>query len=482
MGSRKRPKGWMALLLFLCFGLILSACGKSPSTQSSASPSAEPSSTPANSASPSPSAGNDQKQTIKVAYQKFGTPPIWGEEWLKKVKAQFESQNPNVTVQLVPIQASENDFYTKLDLMMKSGDSTPDVVTEDTFLINSDAAAGYLDPLNDKVASWEDWSNFPDAMKKGGSSDNGTVYGIPYSTDTRGLWYNTEIFKKAGLPVPWEPKNWNDIMTAAQTIKQKAPGVIPFWTYVGKATGEATTMQCFEMFLYGTNDTLYDAQTKKWVVKSPGFLDSLTFISNIFKNKLGPQLSQILNAQAGNMENTQLMPKGKIAIALDGNWIPGAWVKNGSTPWPDALKVYNLAAMPTQNGQAPGYTSMSGGWTLSVTSKSKVKDLAWKFIQLATNKDNNKWLTMKQGNLSPRSDVAQDPEYQNTPGQAFAQATAFTKFTHFRPANTQYPAVSTQIQTVVEAVATGALTPQKAMDQYAQSVERIVGKNNVETK
>jgi multiple sugar transport system substrate-binding protein len=101
---------------------------------------------------------------------------------------------------------------------------------------------------------------------------------------------------------------------------------------------------------------------------------------------------------------------------------------------------------------------------------------------MATNKENNKWYNMKQGNLSPRKDVAQDPEYMNTPGQAFAQATKFTEFTHFRPANTQYPAVSTQIQQVVEAVATGSLTPEKAMDQYAQNVARIVGNDNVVEK
>lgn len=468
---------WMSYLLVVCLIFTISACGNS-NTEPTNSPTAKPSVSPDSTTTPAPA--DTEKKTIQVAYQKFGTPPIWTEEWLKQVKDQFESQNTGVTVELVPIQASENDFYTKLDLMMKSADTSPDVVTEDTFLINSDAAAGYLAPLNDKISGWADWSNFPDAMKKGGTSNDGTVYGIPYSTDTRGLWYNADIFKQVGLPVPWEPKNWEDILTAARTIKEKAAAdVIPFWTYVGKATGEATTMQCFEMFLYGTNDTLIDEQSGKWIVKSQGFLDSLKFINEIFTNKLGPQMSLILNAQAGNIENSQLMPQNKIGIALDGNWIPGAWVENGAAPWPDALKVYQLAAMPTQNGQDPGFTSMSGGWALSIAEKSSEKDLAWQFIQLATNKDNNKWYNMRQGNLSPRSDVASDPEYQNTPGQAFAQATAFTKFTHFRPANTQYPAVSTQIQTVVEAVATGSLSPEKAMEQYAQSVERIVGKDNV---
>lgn len=462
-GWKKGLKVMMLTALPLSLA-ALTACGNNQQTSSSAT---------------NQSTNN---KVIKVAYQQFGAPPIWQEEWLKKAKTGFEKDHPGVTIQLEPIQASENDFYTKIDLMMKSEGTAPDVVTEDTFLINSDASAGYLSPLNDYVSKWSDWSQFSDAMKAGSTGSDSNVYGVPYSTDTRGIWYDVNLFKKAGLPVPFAPKNWDDVLTAAKIIKEKVPSVIPFWAQVGKATGEATTMQTFEMLLYGTNDTLYDDSSKKWVVKSQGFLDSLNFIHTIYSKGLGPQLSQVLNGQAGNTESQQLMPKEQIAMALDGNWIPGSWQNGGAAAWPDGTKTYQLAAMPTQNGQSPGFTSMSGGWALSISKLAKNKDLAAQFIEYAVNKDNDQWYDVHQGNLSPRNDVAADPNYANAPGQAFAAATQFTKFTHFRPANPQYPSVSTAIQTAVESVATGASTPQQAMDQYAASVQRIVGANNTLTK
>jgi multiple sugar transport system substrate-binding protein len=82
---------------------------------------------------------------VTVTYQQFGGSHAQ-EQFLTGVKAEFEKANPGVTLDLQPITASENDYYTKLQLQlqMRSANTSPDVVYEDTFLINSDIEAGYL--------------------------------------------------------------------------------------------------------------------------------------------------------------------------------------------------------------------------------------------------------------------------------------------------------------------------------------------------
>ena len=148
---------------------------------------------------------------------------------------------------------------------------------EDTFLINSDIAAGYLTALDDRISSWPDWSQFKDTAKTAAQALDGKTYGIPDGTDVRALWFNKKMFEKAGLPTDWQPKSWNDIITAAQTIKQKVPGVIPLNVYAGTGVGEAASMQGFEMLLYGIpTGTLFDKQSQKWVVDSKAFTDALT--------------------------------------------------------------------------------------------------------------------------------------------------------------------------------------------------------------
>ncbi len=78
--------------------------------------------------------------------------------WATGLKRKFEKENPGATVTLNPIQAPENDYYTKLDLMQRSSSTAPDVLYEDTFLIKSDVAAGYLLALGGRLKHWPDWS------------------------------------------------------------------------------------------------------------------------------------------------------------------------------------------------------------------------------------------------------------------------------------------------------------------------------------
>ena len=86
--------------------------------------------------------------TISVVYQvQGGTNALT--TLVKTAQAEFQKQYPGWTVKLEPITSPGRErYYTKLDLMNQSSSTAPDVMYEDTFLVNSDVAAGYLAPLN----------------------------------------------------------------------------------------------------------------------------------------------------------------------------------------------------------------------------------------------------------------------------------------------------------------------------------------------
>ncbi|MFD0698773.1 ABC transporter substrate-binding protein [Paenibacillus sp. GCM10027628] len=468
---------------FLCASMLF---GCSKGTQSTNTTSSSPTPTSENKAqatknAETPQATETAKKTITITYRDDGT----GEngtlyKWIKEVASSYA--NKDVVIKQTPIQASEGDYFAKIALALKSKDTAPDIVTEDTFMINSDASAGLLSSLDDKVKGWSDWTNgsFIEAMKKGVTASDGKIYGVPYNTDSRGLWYNKQIFKQVGLPEDWKPKTWDEVLSAAKTVKEKAAkDVVPIWMNMGKATGEATSMQTYEMLLYGTGDRLYDDSSAKWIVKSQSILDALTFIDSVNKEKLAPPLSKVLNGQAGNSSSREYLPKGKLAISLDGSWITGNYLPNGAAPWPEYKDILGFAPMPTSKGQTPGSITLAGGWALSIPSNAQHKDEAWDFIKYALNKENTKKLVIASGNITVRADVAKDPEYTKMPFNEIA--TQYLQNAEFRPARDKYPEVSTQIQTMVESVATGT-APADAMKKYQQDVTRIVGEDKVMVK
>jgi multiple sugar transport system substrate-binding protein len=422
------------------------------------------------------SGSGSSPDTVKIAYQRSTNNKVLiMDNYLQAVKKEFEKANPGKKVKLLPIQADENAYYTKIQQMMRSSKTAPDLVYEDTFLINSDIKSGYLAPIDKYLAKWPGWDQFLPTAKTAAKAQDGKTYGVPDGTDTRGIWFNKDIFKKAGLPVDWQPKSWAEILDAARTIKRKAPGTIPLNIYTGKGPGEAAVMQGFEMLLYGTGaDPLYDTASRKWVAGGQGFKDSLGFVDTVFSEKLGPQQSDALDPNVGTQVQTDWLPNGKLAIDIDGSWMGNQWLPTGGKPWPEWSTVLGQAAMPTQNGQAPGKVSMSGGWIYSIPAKSKNQDLAWKMIeQLQTKQNALKW-TVQGAQIAVRKDVAADPEYlRSSPGVDFF--TGLVQYTHYRPALPVYPQISTAIGEAMEAVTTGDAKPDGAAKTYDDALKTIAG-------
>jgi multiple sugar transport system substrate-binding protein len=420
--------------------------------------------------------------TITIAFEEQGPPAGWLDlTWWKSIVPQIEAANPNIKIKLEGIVSSEGDYYTKVDLMMRSASTAPDLVKEDSFLVGSDATAGYLLPLNKYLASWPEYAQQWYTGMQSITTFHGNNYGVMNGTDVRGIWYNKQIFAKAGLPTNWQPKSWADILSAARTIKAKVPGVIPMNLYSGIPDDEGSTMQGFEMLLYGTHDPLYDYQTNKWVTTSKGMKDALTFLQTVYssKNLLGPTMDIALNPLVGNVVGDTLLPQGKLAIDLDGSWLPSFWAKTGAAPWPQWQSVMGFAKTPTEFGQAPHFITMSGGWAYSISAKSANPDAAFKVIQAANSQANLASFDVLDGQIAPRKDVAAMPVYGNVPLNPLF--TSLVAFTQFRPGFPAYAKISLQIQEAMELVMNGTAV-NDAVSNYSSAVQGIAGPGNYEAR
>jgi multiple sugar transport system substrate-binding protein len=416
---------------------------------------------------------------ITVAYFQQTTNPALP-YILNQAKATFEKAYPGWTVTLEGItSAGENDYYTKLDLMSSSASTAPDVLYEDTFLVNSDVSAGYLAPIDSYLKSWSQWSDFFPSAKAAARGTDGHIYGVPMGTDTRGLWYNKILLAKAGIKLPWHPTTWAQVIAAAQAIKKAEPGIIPLNVYGGVGAGEGTSMQGFEMLLYGTTNPLYDTKTNKWEKAGSGWKAVLSEYKTIYGQDLGPTPQTEVSTQILNEVWDTLIPQGKLAIALDGSWLPGIWAPNGGAPWPQWSTTMAETAMPTEYGQGPGKISLSGGWLLSVGSHAANKQMAFNYIADALNYKNSLYYSINGGQIAVRSDVAAAPSYKKS-NASIATMSSFVTFTHYRPAYSVYPKLSDEIQVITGQVLTGQLTPSAGAAEYNKYLVATVGASNTE--
>ncbi|MET3718640.1 MULTISPECIES: extracellular solute-binding protein [unclassified Arthrobacter] len=421
----------------------------------------------------SPAAPQAETKTLKVVYQKTDSFSAL-DDLFQAAKQEFEAANQGVTVALEPIQANDDDYGTKLALALRSPSTAPDVFYEDTFKVRSDVDAGYLLKLDTHLEGWTDWGTFDDGAKAAGLGDDGGTYAVPLGTDTRAIWYNKKVLTAAGINVPWEPRTWQDILDTARKIKASDPAVVPFNMYAGKASGEGTVMQSFYELLYGTGSKLYDADAKKWVLGSAGFSDSLTFLKTLYDEKLAVSPAEALDANVWKKVFGEWLPQGKMGATVEGSYTPSFWQKGGAYEWPEYAQDMGVAAFPTQNGQAPGGVSMSGGWTLAVGAGTKDPDVAFDFLATALNQKNSLAFNVASSQIAVRKDVAPDSGYQAA-NPFVKDVSALVAVTHYRPATADYPRISAAIQEATEAVITGAKSPGQAAADYDTAVKSIVG-------
>lgn len=441
------------LLGFLVLLMILGACGNNETTDNP------------NEDTPT----NEESNILQVSY------PSWWEDWFVDLKEDFEVQNEGIEVELIPLF---DDTTTKQAMMMQSPETAPDVAVEDTFVLNSDVNADYLSSMQEMVDSWEKWDQISDTVKEGVTAEDGEIYGVPFSTDVQGLWFNKEIFSEAGIE-DFVPESWADILDAARTIRDEGSDIIPLFIYTTKATGEATSMRTFQTLYSGTGSELYNVDEAKWVIDPEALTATFDFIQTVYEENLGPTLSVASNSQVGTLLAEQMMPNNEVAMVIDGNWVTGTW-RRGDTPEPydNAMDIWGFLPIPTQTSQDQGFTSMSGGWAFSIPTHAGNKELAEEFIKMAVDQEHQLDYVLQTGDMTVRSDVAESDEYLNQEISNYEEADEILQYTHFRPTADDYATISTHIQEVVENVASGTYTPEEAAQQYEAGLIRIVGEEN----
>jgi multiple sugar transport system substrate-binding protein len=404
-------------------------------------------------------------------------------KWYNDVKADFEKKYPEAEVKLVPIPGGYTDIINKLSLLYRSAKTAPDVAQLPTPALGQFQSSGWLAPLDDHLAGASWWKEFPTAIQGEGRFD-GKVYAVSTGENDSQLYYNIAMFKQAGLPVPWQPKSWDDVLTAARAIKAKVSGVVPLWLNVGTSSGDNGLLQGTGNLLNGSSDpTILDPKTNKWVVDSKGLREVLTFTKTVYNEGLGDSLSDLFSPSAVTVP-LALFQKGKLAIAVGSNYYGGNWTKTISSPyWAEAPTTIGVVGIPTITGQAPGLATTLGGWDLAVSATTTHKDYAWKLLDVMESEKNQIDAANWAGFVPAAASYTKSDAFVSFAPPYNAVAAQVLPYGMLTPAKAEYEVWSHALQQ-----ATGNLAQHKEMtvDQAVAAMKDYVsnqlGADQIETR
>lgn len=375
--------------------------------------------------------------------------------------------NPGAKVNVVKDESS--DAYTKLLLALDSGDS-PDVMHVGGGNMGELADAGYIHPLDDYIAQWEDWQYYPESVRSG-VTYNGHVYAIPYGLDTRFLFNRRDILEKASLGADWQPSNIAGIMDAAIAVKNTGiDGVIPYALYAGVNGSGGTVEHAYLPLLLGYGGSLQDADGK-WVVGGDPIVKVLQYYKDAYiTNQLVP--SEVITTTSPWTAMRQNVGEGKLALLFEGGWVYGGYQQKD----PAQLENIGYLLHPTESA-GPSFTIGGSGTCWYIGEKSGNKDLAWEFIKAFNTKEIVANLNIEDPHPVARTDSAELPEFQAVP--YLVDCTTSLQRAVFTPVNASYAKVQQAIQKVTGSIATGEYEPEEGVQRLADEIKRAVGNDNV---
>lgn len=369
-------------------------------------------------------------------------------DFAKKMVGEFNKANPNVQVQMNVYPWA--DFFQKLPAAVQSGNG-PDVSVMHIDDIPTQAAQQVIVPI-DAIAQSLNFtaSQFAPAVWNGGMYQD-KRYGIPIDVHNLGLYYNQDLFDKAGISAP--PTDENSYMDALDKLKSK--GIQGSWVSPFQFTGGFM----FQSLLWQYGGDMYNADTSQATWDSDAGVKALTWMVNLIKQGYSPK-------NVGQDADYIALKNAKNAM----NW-QGIWQVNDVA----TLTTTKIATAPL-----PKIGSQGGVWGNSHqfvlprngSSDSNKQAAARYFIH---------WFTQNEAEWAGSAKVPAETSLQQSP--EFLKLTQLKAFAEevpdvrFPPAVAGIGDASTKLFDAIQAAVLGKTDPASALHSSAKLANGILSSN-----
>lgn len=368
------------------------------------------------------------------------------EKLMRKVIYEFEKTHPEVKFKYEPIPGN---YSEKIQLMLGTH-QPPDLFWLKDYTSPAYLRFNVLAPLDNfikKDTSFDLNDFFPlfrDAYKY-----KGNYYGFAKDFNTYVLFYNKEMFKKAGFNNP--PKNWKELesMSKALTIDTNSDGKIDQYGIVIEPV-----IEMLMPFVYQNKGELHDKFANP-LVTSPEFLEGLNFYYGLYKKNIAT-----IPTDVGAGWNGDAFGRKNAAMVISGGWL----IPYLKEAYPKIK--YRVAELP--QGKVKATLAFSTAYV--IPKESEYPDEAWKMLSFFAGKKGMKTWTSTGLAFPTRKSVAEDNGFYKHPTyKVFMESVVFARPLFVKYSERWYDESNASLQSIFYS----GVNPEMAMKELAPKLDKL---------
>lgn len=220
------------------------------------------------------------------------------------------------------------------------------------------------------------------AVKGYYSLPDGRLASMPFNSSTSVMWFNQDMFEKAGLDPAKPPTTWTETLAAARAIKAKAAAPAPM-TSSWFAWIHLETYAAMHDLPFATRANGFEGLDSQLVCNAPPFAKQLTRFLDASKEGL------FKYAGRDNAPDP-LFVSGEVAIAFMSSGVRGSLVKNAKFRWVEAPLPFDPEIIPSPLNSVIGGASL---WTMTAPTRTpaEYKGVASFLKYIAQPKEDATW-------------------------------------------------------------------------------------------
>ncbi|WP_235847601.1 ABC transporter substrate-binding protein [Paenibacillus tuaregi] len=309
----------------------------------------------------------------------------------------YEYTHPNVTIEIVPavnydqMRYSENQNNEQPDVIkslkgLMTGSNPVDVVVADTSTLKrliDENMLKQLDPMiqEDKFDTSDMVPSVIDGIKQIG---NNNIYAFSPTFSSSALFYNKDIFKKAGVEMPKDDMTYDEVFNLARRVA-KGQGKDRVYGFSFNRYNGSTAYDDLSRYSDALQLKYFDAKAEKMTMNTPQWEKLLSTIAQLRKDKI------LFESQQNNQQNQVYNPvesdtfmSGKTAMVIgDVNLVNELKSLSDAAKTNKKIKSFDwdVVTVPT-HPEKPGiggdvYLSN----TMAINATAPNPETAWDFIK-----------------------------------------------------------------------------------------------------